>query len=282
MPGYVSEAPIGVYRSGATLHAIENYEAFLGAQVEFVLDGIPDRPTWVQFEAGATPSGKTVASWGGGQLGTRRLVLAVPACVQGSSWDTEASGANDAHWTALGNTLVSNGLGNTVLRIAREFNGGWYPWTIGWASPAGHSAASAIAGWRHIVSVLRAVPGQEFTFMWNPTIGVQNGLLAVGGVEQAYPGGDYADVIGLDIYDGDWSGIYANTLAPRTTAQQLASFDQNILNCQDGLYAWDKLAQGWGKPLAYPEWGLRLWLDGTVYHGGGDNPLFVEAMAAGS
>jgi len=290
MAGYAVRVPLGVYREGSDIAAIEAYEAFLGMPagqaVQFVVDGMPDKPTWAQFEAGTlagatnAPGGSktAVSAWGHGILGPRRLVLAVPACVQGSHWSDEASGANDGHWRALGSGLVSGGLGNAVLRIGREFNGGWYPWTPTWGG-AGNDLPHYIAGYRHVVSVLRSQPGAAFTFMWNPCIGVVNGILAAGGVERAYPGPAAVDVVGLDIYDGDWTGIYDDTF-PRTPDQQLASFRKNILSCADGLERWQWLADGWGKPLAYPEWGLRLWLDGDAYRGGGDNPVFIREMAA--
>jgi hypothetical protein len=288
MAGPDTSIPIGVYREGSSLADIQAYEAFLGmpagTTVSFVLDFMPDKPTWAQFEAGAlagTTNGsagsKTAGSaWGAGRLGPRRLMLAVPACVQGSSWATEASGGNDAHWRTLGASLVGAGLQHSVLRIGRELNGGWYPWTAGWSG--GNTVANYLAGYQHVVSVLRSVPGAAFTFMWNPTIGVVNGLMAAGGVEQSFPGSGCVDVVGLDIYDGDWTGIYDQSYI-RTSAQQLASFDKNVLNCADGLTAWQKLADGWGKPVGFPEWGLRLWNDGDVYHGGGDDPVFITEMA---
>jgi hypothetical protein len=37
---------------------------------------------------------------------------------------------------------------------------------------------------------------------------------------------------------------------------------------------------GRNKPLCYPEYGLRLWNDGGVYKGGGDNAVFIREFAA--
>ena len=48
----------------------------------------------------------------------------------------------------------------------------------------------------------------------------------------------------------------------------------------DGLIGWHNLAISQGKPLCYPEWGLRLWEDAHVYKGGGDDANFITQMAA--
>lgn len=290
MTGPIVNTPIGVYRTpSADIAPVQAYETFLrfpaGIKVSYVLAYLADRPTWPQFEQGLLasrtngPAGtQSVTAWAP-LLGGRTLLLAVPACCNGTTWATEASGANDAHWLALGKLLVSAHLGTAVLRIGREFNGAWYPWDVTTSTASGNSVSNYQAGYAHIVSVLRSVPGQAFRFMWNPILGVINGNMAAGGVEQSYPGSAVTDMIGIDIYDGDWTGVYDPSFV-RIQDQQLKSFQVNVLNCQDGLLAWQKLAAGWNKPLAYPEWGLRLWLDAGVYHGGGDDPLFIQEMAA--
>lgn len=278
MSGYAAAAPIGVYRPGSSITEIEAYEKFLGGQVDRVLDFMPDQPTWAQFEsatlAGSTngPAGSATAAsaWGNGQLGTRQLVLAVPACVQGSSWLAE-DGGNDAHWQALGVSLVDAGLGGAVLRIGREFNGSWYPW---------HATEGAqqtyINGYRHVVSVLRSVPGAAFSFCWNPTLGV--GTLTERGAESCYPGDDVVDDIGVDAYDWVQSQP-GGAAASVTTAAQQAALDKTLTEW-DSLRGWYSLALAHRKPLSFPEWGLVLWKSGATYLGGGDDPGWIRAMAA--
>jgi hypothetical protein len=116
--------------------------------------------------------------------------------------------------------------------------------------------------------------------MWNPHLGT--GTLNRSGVESCYPGDDVVDWIGVDIYDGDWSGTYRHSILRgdrRTEQQQRAVWDRQMKQW-DGLEGWRNLAADHRKPLAYPEWGLRLWLDAGVDRGGGDNPVFVSEMAA--
>ena len=53
----------------------------------------------------------------------------------------------------------------------------------------------------------------------------------------------------------------------------------STLTERDSLRGWYSLALNHGKPLSFPEWGLVLWKSGSSYLGGGDNAVFVRAMA---
>ncbi|MGE5285749.1 MAG: glycosyl hydrolase [Micromonosporaceae bacterium] len=272
VPPRGASIPIGVYRGrGCGAAAIERYEEFLGRPVDYVLDFMAESPSsWAQFEAGCLTAGAGVSAWRG-QLGDRRLVLGVPACCLGSGWADEAAGRNDSHWSALGSRLVSLGFGDAVLRVGREMNGSWYTWAVGEGGQAAY-----ISGYRHVVSVLRAIPGASFRFCWSPYIGT--GTLPSSGTESAYPGDAYVDEIGVDVYDGDWSGIYGGPADAITTTQQQQVWDR-LLTEWDSLRGWYHLALSHGKPLCFPEWGLRLWRDAGAYHGGGDNAVLVQGMA---
>jgi hypothetical protein len=283
--GAATSLPIGVYRGSVLdLSQIQAYEAFLdmpaGVTVDFVLAFMVDRPvSWADFERGALqshtngPAGPASATDWGPLLGPRRLMLGVPACAMGTTWAQEAAGANDAHWTALGSNLIAAGLGGAVLRIAREMNTG-YAWAV---TPA--NAADHIAGWQHIVNLLRALPGAAFKSCWNPIIG-QGSFGPSAGVESCYPDHGTVDVIGLDVYD--W-GYTAADETIRAAADQQAFFASQ-LTMWDGLNGWRSFAQSRNLSLCFPEWGLKLWGTGqsgaSGYTGGGDNPYFIQRMAA--
>jgi hypothetical protein len=275
--------PIGVYRGrGCGISAIGVYENFIGRQVQKVADFMAEQPTsWAQFENGNLTSTADVSVWQG-VLGQRQLALGVPACCGasagsgGKTWADEANGVNDAHWKALGNRLIAVGLGGALLRIGREFNGNWYPWQV-----AEGGQASYIAGYSHVVTVLRGLPGAAFRFCWSPTLGVGN--LTAKGTESCYPGDAYVDEIGVDVYDWTQKNsagaqIYPGNAAGTTTAQQQQVLDI-MLTQWDSLRGWYSLALSHGKPLSFPEWGLVLWKTGSRYLGGGDNAVFVRAMA---
>ncbi|MBV9092616.1 MAG: hypothetical protein JO132_01865 [Streptosporangiaceae bacterium] len=275
--------PIGVYRGrGCGIAAIGVYEKFIGRDVQKVVDFMAEEPaSWAQFENGTLTGTTDVSVWQD-VLGQRQLALAVPACCGasagsgGTTWAGEADGVNDAHWQALGNNLIALGLGGALLRIGREFNGDWYPWQV-----AEGGQQSYIAGYRHVVTVLRGLPGAAFRFCWNPTLGVGN--LTKNGAESCYPGDGYVDEIGVDLYDwtqknSTGAEIYPGSAANTTTAQQQQVLDI-MLTQWDSLRGWYSFALSHGKALSFPEWGLVLWSTGSRYLGGGDNAVFVRAMA---
>lgn len=273
--------PAGVYRgAAASIAPVQAYEAFLGRDVSYVLAFAADAPSsWDQFEQAVLasrtngPPGTTPAAAWAPLLGRRTLLLAVPACCLGTSWAQEAAGANDAHWRALARNLAASGLGTCMLRIGREMNGGWYRWT---ANPG--SVISYRAGYARIVSVMRDA-GFGGTFMWSPYIG-QGTMGPRQGTENLYPGDAAVDVIGVDLYDGP-DPAYPRGTPARSAAEHQAAWNRvQPSSAWDGLAGWHNLAVDHGKPLAYPEWGLRLWNDGGVYAGGGDNPYLISSMAA--
>lgn len=257
---------------------IQAYETFIGRQVDYVLDYVVDSPkTWEQFETGVLCLQSTRVGIWSSVLGSRNLLLSIPACCgrstgsDGGDWQEEATGMNDAHWTALGNYLVDQGLGTSILRIGREFNGNWYPWSpVITRDPPVHY----IAGYNHIVSLLKALPETNFTYMWNPMLGQQD----IGrNVEDFYPGNNYVDYIGLDVYD--W-GNYPTLTAPpfyRTLAEQESNF-HFMQVMPNGFNAWRAFSRNMSKPLAYPEYGLQIWMSGNSYYGGGDDAFFIRQM----
>jgi beta-mannanase len=175
----------------------------------------------------------------------------------GGSLAEAASGADNAHWAALGNNLVAAGLSTVVLRIGWEFNGTCYPW---WVKSAA-AAADYAEAWRQIVGTLKAVPGQHFGFDWAPTINP-------GGIDPAlaYPGDAYVTDIGISAYD--WNE------RPNPTAAQRWS---DLVNNGDGL-AWQaNFAAAHNKPIAFAEWGLA-YNDADPGAGGGDDTLFIQNM----
>jgi hypothetical protein len=287
-PGPDTTVPIGVYRGAAVdIIPVQAYEAFLGMRagttVSYVLAFMLDNPTWPQFEqailAAGTNSGvpgPSATAWAP-LLGGRQLMLAVPACCQGTTWADEASSANDTHWAALTQTLVSGGLGSCLLRIGREFTGGWYRWSASTNTASGNYYQTYQAGYAHVVQVMKAA-GFTGKFIWNPYLG-QGTMGPSTGAENAYPGDSVVDWIGIDVYDGPDGTNYPAGEVIRTPAQQQAVWNR-LLTQWDGLEGWRNWAVGRNKPLCYPEYGLRLWNDGGVYKGGGDNAVFIREFAA--
>jgi len=184
----------------------------------------------------------------------------------GYSLATGATGAYNQYFVTLAKGLVAGGQASSIIRLGWEFNGSWFPWAA-----AGH-AADFIAYWRQIVTSMRSVPGANFKFEWNPTAGDQG----AGNLADYYPGNNYVDYIGLDVYDVAWANY------PGVAAQ--------FATLKNGPYGLDWLASfaaQQGKPMTLPEWGLGWGAsDGgaPVSHpgtetSGGDDPTFINDIA---
>jgi hypothetical protein len=177
-----------------------------------------------------------------------------------------AGGAYDQYFVTLAQGLVSGGQGNSIIRMGWEFNEGWAPWA------ASGQATNFIAYWRQIVTSMRSVPGANFQFEWNPNIGAQS----AGNLAAFYPGNDYVNLIGLDVYDISW-GSYPGA----------AKLFSTLLTEPYGLNWLTSFAAQQGKPMTLPEWGLG-WgasdngapvTDPGSETSGGDDSTFINDMA---
>ncbi|MCW2608717.1 MAG: putative beta-mannanase, partial [Frankiales bacterium] len=241
----------GVYAGGIKVDAAQQFGTWRGKPVAVAGDFLPGG-SWGEVEG---PSW-LLGAWSGK---VDRLVLGVPILPGAKGSTTFAAGiagSYDAHFTALARNLVDAGHDDAVLRLGWEMNGNWFPWSI-----IGHEAEFA-AYFRRIVTTMRAVPGADFAFEYNPTLGAGSWGAKP---DAAWPGDAYVDVIGLDVYDSQWGN---STMTPEARWSAV----------QNGTYAldwWaDFAARHGGKPLGFPEWGL--WeTSGQNGGGGGDNPLFI-------
>lgn len=257
-------AALGVYRGAPPdmPSKLASFETLLGASPTVALDFTPN--SW---------DGIVGQSW---QLGAwakqpQRLEYTISMLPNDTSTSLEAcaAGSYNSYWRTLSNNLMSYGLGASIIRPGHEFNGTWYRWS------AANRPAAYASCFRNIVTTMRAVPGQSFLFDWSPNIGP--GALPA---ELAYPGDAYVDVIGIDAYDQSWApGTYPYA-AGATADQRLEAQKKSwsvIKDGDHGLVFWRNFAQAHGKRLAIPEWGLTTRPDG---HGGGDDPYYIEQMAA--
>ena len=177
-----------------------------------------------------------------------------------------AAGEYNSNFYNLGELLVRDGLGNTIIDLGREMNGAWYEWSEHRAPPSEPDAY--ILAWRQIVTTMRSVPGQHFKFLW--TVYITNTSVAEG-----WPGAAYVDYIGTDIFD--WYGGPHYTY-PHTETGALDHREkwQQILTTEPGGLNWTAaFSRATGKPIIIPEWGLD-------FHtfGGHDDPLFITNMMA--
>ncbi len=225
------------------------FEAYVGRKADGVVDFIAF-DSWTSFDNDA---GWGVTGWKGSGY---KLAESVPLTVQGTSLAQVAAGAEDAHFVKLAQTLIAAGFPDAALRLGWEFNGSWYPWAF-----HGHEADYR-AAFRHVVGLMRAQPGARFRFVWNTALFVNQGA-----PDQGYPGDDVVDVVATDAYNQSWVSGYTDP------ARRWAS----VLGDPWGVKAVADYAAKHAKPLAFPEWATGIRPDG---HGGGDDPLFIQNMAA--
>ena len=249
----------GVYVGPADPEGVAQFEDWLGSPVGCAEDFLSS-DKWQHISAPVW----WVDHWAPDR-GNHHLVLSVPLLPDsGADLASGAAGAYDQHFRDLATLLVERGLGATTLRLGWEFNAGEFPWSV---QPDGGDSGNATAEnfaeyWRHVVTAMREVPGADFAIDWT----VNNGVNPVS-AEDAYPGDDYVDIIGVDAYDKVW-GEHASEVSDQAERWQLVRSAEN-----EGLDYWAAFASEHGKAVSIPEWGVS-----TGDHGGGDNPYYMREM----
>jgi len=192
------------------------------------------------------------------------LVVSVPLLPDsGADLATGAKGNYNHYFETLAGLLVHHGFRDATIRLGWEFNARAYPWAVrtnGGANGAG-GPADFVEYWRHVVAAMRAVPDSRFTFDWS----VNNGS-SLFPPEQAYPGDDVVDVVGIDAYDHVWGPYGAQVTDPARRWESISSGPNN-------LNWWADFARSHGKLIGLSEWGL---IRGG--HGFGDNPYYIQHM----
>jgi hypothetical protein len=91
--------------------------------------------------------------------------------------------------------------GEVMIRFAHEMNGTGYPWALGYRGDRGSALASTrefVRTWRYVVEFQRRVGGDNVRFQWCIMTADRGGVDA----EEFYPGDDYVDTLGMDVYNG--------------------------------------------------------------------------------
>jgi hypothetical protein len=82
------------------------------------------------------------------------------------------------------------------IRMNWEFNGNWYPWSVG---TNGNTAADFVAAWRHVVDLFRANGARNVSWVWCANAYSSGSGLSTT-VAQSYPGDAYVDWTAMDGY----------------------------------------------------------------------------------
>jgi hypothetical protein len=253
---------LGVF-TGAEPERVQAFEEWLGRDVAYVVD-FSSRQTWTDI---AQPQAQ-IDTWK--DLPYRKVYSV--ALLPDDPADTiqrGATGEYNPYYAELAQRLVAGGQEDAILRLGWEFNLADSRWST-------DDTAAFIAYWRHVVTTMRAEPGQQFQFDWNPN----NGDTKYDAVKY-YPGSDVVDYIGVDAYDVSWkrnSYPYPDPCdSTCLTTRQKTAWDTAIYGGARGLRFWSDFARQQGKPLSLPEWGLWQRQD---QHGGGANADYIRRMGA--
>ncbi|MGA2837805.1 MAG: glycosyl hydrolase [Acidimicrobiales bacterium] len=244
---------------------VHQVSTLLGHEIGLASDALGQRD-W----SGITDDESVIDRW---KNSGYRMIWSVPMLPEsgGVSLAEGATGAYNTYFEQLARNLVAAGMGDSYLRLGWEFNQSRYPWY-----PAGQPA-NFVAYWRQIVTTMRGVPGADFSFVWNPSRG-DNGPkdAAMGNFADYYPGDDYVDIVGMDIYDTAWNRYPGEPAEFHTMLTQTWGLDWLA-----------RFGAEHDKPLAIPELGLGPFgpsagagqpFTGSGNVGGGDDPAFISDM----
>lgn len=242
---------------------MEQFDLMVGFNVNCEMVFNDASTTWVGWENPwflHTDKDMMFGSWALEPNSHRQLIITqnlFPSSENTQNWLQQgANGDFEPYARILATNLVNAGLGNSIIRLAHEANGTWYPYSIP-NTPTGD--AEWIQLWRDTALAMKSVPGAHFRFDWTVAAGHRNVPLT-----SFYPGDDVVNIIGIDVYD---SGITTQT-------NRWQHFYTEPMGVQEVL----RFAQAHGKPLSIPEWGLEP--AASTSQGGNDDPGFVEGLAS--
>lgn len=209
-----------------------------------------------------------------------QLVLGVPIIPSQESGASLADGASsnpdvnyDSYFNQLAKTLVSENLGNAWLRLGYEFDNdtSGNAWETGNSQPQEQNFALFF---QNIVTTMRAVPGANFKYIWNPDAyafdgGAEDTVYPGYNVSLAWPGASYVNYIGVDLYDYAPAPGYTPTEEWNWILPQLTSTNSDALGAE-------AFAAKYDVPLAFPEWGVAAPESGL--YGLGDDPNYINQM----
>lgn len=225
----------GVF-AGNKPESVINFEVWLGREVEAILS-FTGWSGWADYVGSIGWAANSV--WG--QI-DRPVYWSIPLIPKGANLAAAATGAYNDHYRAAAEKLVRVRPTEPYMHIRTgwEFNGNWMPWSaIG-------KEQEYIGAFQQFVTTFREVAKEngvadKFVFEWNVACG-NYGM----NPEDAYPGDNYVDIIGMDFY---WNPKY-------DPDEPIAAWKWKV-NRQYGLKWHQTFAAAHAKRTAYPEWGVQ-------------------------
>lgn len=229
---------------------LPDYERWLGRPASGVVDFI----SYLSWNDVLNSTHWTANSWAGYE---GRLTLTIPMLPKSSDAGIAqgAAGAYDTIFKQLADIIAASRKTATIIRIGHEFNGNWYPWSVG------RDAGAWKEYWRRIAQIFKGHISKNFLVEWSPI--ANKGSI---NVEDCWPGGDLVDVIGLSFYNDCTNHCVEDA---KTRWREHVEGDWGV--------AWHRaFAKAQEKPRSFPEWGTGFRSNGM---GGRDDPYFIEGMS---
>jgi hypothetical protein len=213
---------------------LDAYEAWLGRPA----DGVQLHSGRAGWDDWASSIGWLAERWKGVD---RPVYWSIPLFAQEGTLSAASAGSYNQRYRTAAATLLAATPGNAPINVRTgwEFNGDWQPWAARGQEMAYRGA------FRQFVASFRAI-SPRFVFEWTPNIGDQ-GM----NPEDAYPGDDVVDIVGMDFYyNHQWD-----------QADPAAAWAYRV-NERYGLAWHQAFAAAHGKRTAYAEWGVSSDGDG--------------------
>jgi hypothetical protein len=225
---------IGAFTGGSNPSLAAKFETWLGRKSDYAVDFFSDTG-YTGSDPMAGSASWVVGQWAAANRPDRNMLFSVPlSTVQDPSLRNVASGIYDAQFQQVAKSIAAR-YPNAIIRIGWEFNGNWYPWS------AQGKVLDYINAFRRVSKLFTAV-SPTFTIDWCPGLGTLSMP-----AENAYPGDDVVDVIGLDAYE-DWR------YSPNATSVQQWTYFRD----QDHGLTWhQQFAAKHNKPMSFPEWAVN-------------------------
>ena len=189
---------IGAYAPPApwvSMAAVTELEKSIGRRLDIVHIYTAWGETWSAFNSDTVRQLDSAASGG------RRALVTWEPWTLGQGVDQDdfalariAAGSFDAYIRTWAKGLRSFP-GVVYLRPMHEMNGDWYPWCIG---VNGNSPQDYIRAWRHMWGIFEEEQVTNVRWIWCP-YAVDSSASNM--LELAYPGDQYVDLLGLDVYN---------------------------------------------------------------------------------
>lgn len=215
-----------------------------GAEVA-VIAVMPSRTSWEEMQNTWFMDDQRIPT---GFKGT--LNVAVPLWPENGSLEAAVNGSYNIEWEKFGRSLASK-YPDAYIRLSAEMNINDH-----YHKATPENAEDWKAAFRLAVTNLRKA-SSSFRFIFNPNEGP--GQTGTQDATLFYPGDEYIDLIGIDVYDW-WPGY--------TT-------EANIAFHRDQPYGWNwwlNYAKQRNKKFCVPEWGIAT----ANPNSGGDNAMYIN------